>query len=176
MSNITFISNQGNKFEPCPEFSGQAKIVDVTETRTYSSQYGDKDGFRYILEINLQRPDGTFWTVATKPLTESLHEKANLRKVTEKVLGRPMTASELKDWDTENLIGKYCSVEVEQSTREGTDTVFANVTHIGKVKDKITWDSNYVRLNQRVKKNGMAAANIPKIDPNKVEIDFEGKV
>lgn len=142
---------ENSNFQPTPEYNGIAKIVDSTELAEYTGQYGTKEQFRFILEIDEQREDGKYWTVATKPYTPSYHEKASLRMFTEKVLGRRLTNQELEEgFDTEDLIGKYCSIIVEHVVNG--EKTFANITFVGKAKSNETWNSDYIRLANREKK------------------------
>jgi hypothetical protein len=141
---------ENGNFQPCPEYNGVAKIVDTTELTEYTGQFGTKEQFRFILEINEEKAPGIYHTVATKPMTPSFHEKATLRKFTEKVLNRPLTIDELKDgYETEDLIGKYCQIIVEHITSEDGSRTFANISYVGKAKDQKGWKSAYVRLDDR---------------------------
>ena len=140
-----------NNFELCPEYTGVAKIVDATELREYETQYGDKEQFRFILEVNQKDKNGKYLTVATKPLTPSYHEKASLTKFTQQVLGRPLTQAEKDDgFDPEDLIGKYVQIIVEHvPSATMTDKFYANITFVGKTKSTDSWKSEYVRLSEK---------------------------
>lgn len=144
---------ENGDFTPCPEYNGIAKIVDTTDLTEYTSQYGTKEKFRFILEINQEKSKGVYYTVTTMPMAPSYHEKSNLRKFTESVLGRKMNKEELLangGYDTEELIGKYCQIIVEHVQTEDGNKTYANIKYVGKTKDAATWKSDYIRLADRL--------------------------
>lgn len=138
-------------WEPCPEVDGElAQIVDVSDLFTLTSaEYGEKEVFRFILEINEENADGYRYTLSSRPFTVSLHEKANLRKFVEKVLGRALTEAELESgFEPESLIGKYCKITVEHNTVG--DKTFANIALVSKAKEPVVgWQTEYVRMKDR---------------------------
>jgi hypothetical protein len=147
------IQQKSNRvWTPCPEVDGQlAQIVDVSDTFILSSaEYEDKEVFRIILEINELNEDGYRFTVSTRPFTVSLHEKANLRKFVEKVLGRELTPAELEaGFEVESLIGKFCKITVEHA--QVGDKTYANIALVSKAKEPIkdTWKTDFIRLKDR---------------------------
>ena len=96
-----FVSLKRGSFEACPEFSGRGVIADFTVPRKQQSQYGERDVFKAVVEVDLKRNDGTPYCVWSNNMTPSLHEKANLRKFVKSILGRDLTAEELKGYDLE---------------------------------------------------------------------------
>ena len=139
------IVQENKSFAPCPEYSGIAKIVDTTELREYKTDFGNKMCFRYILEINQKDSKGKYQTVASRPFTLSMHEKAALRDFVKKVKGSVPTGT--SGFDTDSLVGQYCSVIVEHV--QSGDKTFANLTYVGKAKENTTWQSAYVRFADR---------------------------
>lgn len=137
-------------FLPCPEYSGVAKIVDKTELKEYNGQYGKKQGFRYIFEINQQKEDGSYWTVCSKPFTPTLHEKGRLRAFIEKVNGRKMTDGELEQtFDADNMLNKYVNVVIEHDKQED-GKVYSNIALYQTAKEEpATWQSNYVKMEDK---------------------------
>lgn len=63
-------------------------------------------------------------------LTNSLGEKANLRKLLESWRGRQFTPDELKNFDLTAILGKPCMITVEHKTKG--DKTYANITAIAK--------------------------------------------
>jgi hypothetical protein len=169
---ITY-KKQDRKWEPCPEVDGElAQIVDVTDIFTLTStQYDDKEVFRFILEINELNEEGYRYTVSTRPFTVSLHEKANLRKFVEKVLGRALTEQELEaGFDPESLVGKYCKISVEHV--EVDDKTFANIVLTSKAKEPINgWDTDFKRLRDRENREPDAKAPKAVKKPKSVKVD-----
>jgi hypothetical protein len=97
-------TNSGN-FQPCPEYTGSAVCVDVTPLKTVQTQFGPKEKFRFVFEIGEMKEDGTPWCVWSAPFTPSYHENSALRPFLRKWMGRELSADEVKDFDTENLLG-----------------------------------------------------------------------
>ena len=50
------IKGNNSNFEACPEFTGKAVCVDVTPLRKQQSQFGERDVFKLVLEVDLLRP------------------------------------------------------------------------------------------------------------------------
>jgi hypothetical protein len=120
------ISRKSNSFEPCPEFTGQAVCVDVTPPRNVETAFGPKEQFKVVFETTLLRDDGTPFTVWSRPFTPSLHEKSAFAQFLRKWYGRPLTAAEEDEFDTENLIGKTAEITViHEQGRNGE--IYANI-------------------------------------------------
>ncbi|MBA4150302.1 MAG: hypothetical protein H0X66_19500 [Verrucomicrobia bacterium] len=119
------IKANNSNFEACPEFTGKAVCVDVTPLRRQPSQFGERDVFKIVFEVDMDREDGSRYCVWSRNFTPSLNEKANLRKFVRGWLGRDLTAPELNDFDTESLIGKNAQVVVVHEHKEGE--TYANI-------------------------------------------------
>lgn len=139
------------KWDPCPEYNGISKIVDITPLKKVETKFGEKEVFRFILEIDEEREPGHNWTVSTRPFTVSLHEKAALRQFLDRVIG-PLTEGQLEAGiNTETLVGTYANIIVEHVQSEDGLTTFANITYISKPKGKWSkWESDYIRIQDRV--------------------------
>src|SRR6185503_13571365 len=114
-----------SKFEPCPEYTGKAVCVDVTPLRKQQSQYGERDVFKIVFEVDLQKEDGGRYAVWSRNFTPTLNEKAAFRKFIKGWLGRDLSATELKEFDTETLLGKPAQVVVVHETRD--NELYANI-------------------------------------------------
>src|SRR5512137_576735 len=119
------IKSNSSTFEPCPEFTGKAVCVDVTPLRKQQSQFGERDVFKLVLEVDLLKEDGTPYCVWSHNFTPSLNEKANFRKFLRAWFGRDLMESEMAEFDTETLIGKPAQVVVVHEHKEGQ--VYANI-------------------------------------------------
>jgi hypothetical protein len=128
-----FVSLKGARFEACPEFTGRGVIVDFTPLRKQQSQYGEREVFKAVVEVDLEREDGSRYCVWSNNMTPSLHEKANLRKFVKSVLGRDLTSKELERFDLESLIGHPVHVVVVQEHKDGE--TYANIAVIKPHKD-----------------------------------------
>lgn len=119
--------SSGN-FTPCPEFTGRGVCVDVTPPETKQTDYGPKEKFRIVFEIDqideaAKRPH----CVWSSGFTTSLNEKSSLRKFLRTWFGRDLTAQELEEFDTETLIGKPALLVVTHSEGDNKET-YANIT------------------------------------------------
>jgi hypothetical protein len=128
------ISATGGKkdFAPCPEFSGRAVCVDVTPLKEYETQYGVKQKFKFVFEIDLQddsRDPVQPWVVMTKPMVPSLHEKAALTKFLKDWFGRKLTDVENKSLDLESLLGRPASIVIGHEQSEDGSKTYANIKH-----------------------------------------------
>ena len=117
-------ANNGN-FEPCPEYTGKGVCVDVTPLRKQPSQFGERDVFRVVFEVDMEKEDGTRFGVWSNNFTPSLNEKANFRKFLRAWFGRDLMESELGEFDTETLIGKPAQLVVVHEHKDGQ--VYANI-------------------------------------------------
>jgi hypothetical protein len=121
---IKIKGNNGN-FDPCPEFTGKAVCVDVTPLRKQQSQYGERDVFKIVFEVDATKEDGSRPCVWSHNFTPSLNEKANFRKFLRAWFGRDLMESEMAEFDTETLIGKPAQLVVVHEHKEGQ--VYANI-------------------------------------------------
>ena len=48
------IKESNNNFEACPEFTGKGVCVDVTPLRKKQSQYGERNVFRIVFEVDME--------------------------------------------------------------------------------------------------------------------------
>lgn len=148
------LTKKSNSFEPCPEFTGQAVCVDVTPPKRVETAFGPKEQFKIVFEVPLLREDGTPFTVWSRPFTPSLHEKAAFAQFLRKWYGRPLTAAEEEEFDTENLLGRTAELTViHESGRNGE--VYANIGLIrpDRTGKPMTPSGKFIRMKDR-QKNG----------------------
>ena len=143
------IKNNSSNFEPCPEFTGRAVCVDVTPLRKQQSQYGERDVFKIVFEVDLAKEDGSRFCVWSRNFTPSLNEKANLRKFLRGWVGRDLNKTELDDFDTEVLIGRPAQVVVVHEHKDGE--LYANVAACtpDRSGDALKPTGKYVRVKDR---------------------------
>ena len=149
-----FASLKRGSFEACPEFAGRGVFVDFTPLKKQQSQYGEREVFKAVVEVDLCREDGTPYCVWSNHMTLSLHEKASLRKFVKSVLGRDLTAAELKKFDVESLLGLPVHVVVVQNHKDGE--TYANIAVIQphKTGEPLVPSGKYVRVKDRPPKDG----------------------
>jgi hypothetical protein len=119
------ISEGGKEFIAHPPYVGQAVCVDVTEIKTVKGDYGDRDIFRLVFETKHIGEDGKPMCVWSTGFTPTLNEKSNLRKFLRQMNGRDFTAAELKEFDTDTLLGRNVQIVIVHNEHEGK--VFANI-------------------------------------------------
>jgi hypothetical protein len=147
------IKNSSSHFEACPEYTGKAVIVDVTPLRKQQSQFGERDVFKVVFEVEMQRDDGTPYCVWSKNFTPTLNEKSNFRKFLRGLYGRDLSKQEMEDFDTESLIGKTAQVVVVHEFKEGE--TYANIAACTPDKSVTPLKSSgkYVRVKDRPQKD-----------------------
>jgi len=148
------IPNPNAHFEACPEFTGKAVVVDVTPTRKQQSQFGEREVFKIVLEVDQKRDDGSPYCVWSKSMTPTIGEKSNLRKFVRGILGRDLTKAELSDFDTESLMGKPAHVVVVHEHKDGE--TYANIAACTPDKSgaPLQPSGKYIRLKDRPPKDG----------------------
>src|SRR5512137_423150 len=119
------IKGNGSNFEACPEFTGKAVCVDVTPLRKQQSQFGERDVFKLVFEVDMDKEDGSRFCVWSHNFTPSLNEKANFRKFLRSWFGRDLMESEMAEFDAETLIGKPAQLVVVHEHKDGQ--VYANI-------------------------------------------------
>lgn len=113
------IKANNSNFEACPEFTGKAVCVDVTPLRKQQSAFGERDVFKVVFEVDMDREDGSRYCVWSRNFTPSLNEKANFRKFVRGWFGRDLSQEELNGFDTDSLIGKAAQVVVVHEHKDG---------------------------------------------------------
>ena len=119
------IKGNNSNFEACPEFTGKGVCVDVTPLRKQQSQYGERNIFKIVFEVDAEKEDGAPYAVWSTNFTPTLNEKASLRKFLRGWFGRDLSTAELEDFDTETLIGKPAQLVVVHEHKDGK--VYANI-------------------------------------------------
>jgi hypothetical protein len=143
------IKTNGSNFEACPEFTGKGVCVDVTPLRKQQSQFGERDVFKVVFEVDAEREDGSRFCVWSRNFTPTLNEKANLRKFLRGWFGRDLSKQEMEDFDTESLIGKAAQLVVVHEHKDGE--TYANVAACTPDKSgaPLQASGKYVRVKDR---------------------------
>lgn len=112
-------------FESCPEYEGRAVCVDVTPVEKRNTQFGPKEQFKIVFEVDLNKADGNRYCVWSQWMSASWHEKAAFSKFVKDWFGRVLTEEEKTAFDTEDLIGRPANVIIINERND--DDVFANI-------------------------------------------------
>ncbi len=136
---------QGGDFErpdPIPEGCEIAICYSVVDLGTQRWEFsGEPKVARKVLiqweipahRIEIERNDETLDLprATSKQYTNSLHEKASLRKHLEAWRGKKFTDDELKGFDLQNLLGKACQLQiVHERGKKDPTKVYANIAAI----------------------------------------------
>lgn len=149
-----------SRFTPAPEGLHVATCCDVVDLGHLDQGFGEK----HYIEIRFQLEDGNEQGryIVRRRYTNSLGEKAALRKDLEVWRGRKFAADELKGFDLERLINAPCQVQIVHKITDKGST-FANVTAIiplgkGQVNPGVT---DYIREQDRAKSAPVDDSDIP---------------
>jgi hypothetical protein len=158
---ILSTGSSGN-FTPAPDGLHQAVLVDVVDLGEKPTEWGPKHKIRLVWELDPSTAGtlegGRRFTVS-KQYTASIHEKGNLRKDLKGWFGRDLNADETKKFDLERLLGRPCTVFVQQAESQD-GRVFANVQIISKPgKSPIGPSGDYTRVQDRDSKPGPRPGN-----------------
>lgn len=126
----------GAAFTPCPAGSYLARCVQLIDLGTQTSNFeGETKRARKvliaweILDDECRRDDGQPF-ILSKRFTQSLHEKAALRKTLASWRGRDFTPVELKGFDLGTVLGKDAFLSVIHTDKDGK--TFANIAAVMK--------------------------------------------
>ncbi len=114
-----------SNFVPAPKGMQHAVCVDVVDLGEVDGKWGKKPKVRIVWQLAARMSDGKPY-LAQKMYTNSLHEKATLRKDLESWRGRRFSDDELNQFDLEKLITVNCQLQVIHDTSDD-GTVWANV-------------------------------------------------
>jgi hypothetical protein len=153
-------ANNSN-FEPCPEFTGRAVCVDVTPLKKQQSQFGERDVFKVVFEVDADKDDGSRYCAWSRNFTPTLNEKANFRKFLRSWFGRDLTQNELSEFDTETLIGKPAHLVVVHEHKDGE--TYANIVACTPEKsaEPLKPCGKYIRVKDRQPGAGPNGAGAP---------------
>jgi len=142
---------RNSNFTPHPETDGPIKavLVDVTELKKRTTQYGDKDEFRLVFETEcMDEENDRRFCIWSRGYTPSLNEKAALRKDLKKMMGRELTQLELDEFDLEGLIGHGVKLIIQHEHKD--DKTYANISFMAPDKEKALKPSGkYIRVRDR---------------------------
>src|SRR6185503_7841215 len=92
--------NSGTDYEPVSEGVHSAVLADIIDLGKVQTAFGEKDKVRFVWLTDEADENGRTKRIS-KSYTKSLHEKANLRKDVEKIIGKPLGSA--TSFDVERL-------------------------------------------------------------------------
>lgn len=132
---MVMLTDSGSDYKPLPAGNYAATCIRVIDLGTQTTNYQGEEKSARKVRIFWEIPEETVeWegqigpAIISSTYTASLHEKANLRKVLESWRGRAFTADELKGFDTKNVLGAPCLLNVVHTEKDGR--TYANVAGV----------------------------------------------
>lgn len=127
------ITENPEDYPLCPDGLHSAVIVDAVDLGQQETPWGGKHKLSLVFETQLTDEQGSHYILA-KRYNWSLHEKSNLRKDLERLLGKKFTSQELLDGvNLEELIGMSCNILVVHNETE--ERTYANIESLLPYKD-----------------------------------------
>lgn len=116
------VSNSGGSFTPCPAGSHIAICIGYVDLGTQNETFEGKQKIQRKLRIMWElceekRDDGKLFTTG-KTYTNSLGDRASLRKHLESWRSRPFTPEELKGFNLDNIVGKPCLLTIVHKAKQ----------------------------------------------------------
>lgn len=117
-----YATDNGVDFTPAPAGTHLARCIRLTDIGSQHGEYQGKPTVRNQVIITWElcgtkMTDGQPFIVSAW-LTNSLNEKANMRKFLEAWRGRPFTMKELTSFDLETILGKACMLQVVHTEKK----------------------------------------------------------
>lgn len=136
-------SGEGGERETVPEGVFDARCYQIIDLGVQETPFTDDDGMKInqpkvmfgweILEAGTRREDGKPFTISQE-YTNSIGDKANLRKVLESWRGKKFTPEELKSFSLPTVLGAYCQVQVLHKISVGKGNTYATVANVMPIK------------------------------------------
>jgi hypothetical protein len=162
-------SGDGRTFEPAPEGTHQAVLVDVVDLGMLQTSWQGVTSTKHKVNLAWQiaedRDDGKPFLVF-KRYTLSLHEKSALRKDLDSWRGRTLSRTEEQTGvDLEEMIGKNCLLNITH--KQVGDRTYANVASLSPLMKGMAaiWVCSYTRKIDRP---------TPTVAPPVAEEEFNG--
>ena len=132
---MVMLTDSGSDYKPVDAGNYAATCIRVIDLGTQTTNYQGEEKSARKIRLFWEIPDVTVeWEGQQRPAlisstyTASLHEKASLRKVLESWRGRAFTPDELKGFDTKNVLGAPCLLNVVHTEKDGR--TYANVATV----------------------------------------------
>lgn len=166
------ISTGGN-FSVIPEGIYQVELADINLLENVITSYApmgkDMLEFKFVIlddnEITAEGSKGetTRGRFLWHRMTPSLNEKSTMFKLVKGLVGRTLTADEIKVFNPESLLGKQCQVVVVQNaSKDGTQT-FSNIDNYLKATKQLPKFDGDLQRSVAVEKE-TKPLNVPKTD------------
>lgn len=157
-----YAEDSGGSFERCPPGLHLARCYRIIDLGTQRTEYMGQTKYLHKImigwEIHGNKDDGTKLAMQDgrpfaifKNYTLSWSEKANLRLDLQSWRGKPFSQEELRRFDLETVLNKWCMLNIIERAGKTGNAVFSNVDGVTPVPSMI-------------KQNGLPAA----VNPNEM--------
>ena len=133
---LTTKDNGGGEYELAPAGTHLAICYLLVDLGPQKSTYGIKDKIAITWELPHELMDDGRPFSCSKLYTNSLNEKANLRKDLETWRTRKFTDTELDGFDLRNVLGKACQLTIVHQTKG--EKTYANIAGVVAVAKGMT--------------------------------------
>ena len=141
-----FSSDSGKNYEPVPAGNFVARCYQMihigTVVENYMGENKEMDKVRIVFELPTElkvfkEEEGPKPLSISKEFTNSLSEKANLRKFLEGWRGKGFLAEELKKFDITKVLGKPCMLSIiHKTSKQGK--VYADISSVSVLPKGLT--------------------------------------
>ena len=119
------VSYNPDQYSLCPEGLHKAQITTIEPLNDVETPFGVKNQISVIVTTEITDEEGKPYTLATR-FNRSLHEKASLRQMLERLNGRKFTPEQLHEGiDLEAFLGRHCNILVVHNPTE--ERTYANI-------------------------------------------------
>lgn len=162
-----------SSFEPCPEGLHPAVCVDVIDLGLQQTPWGDKFQIQLRFQIDELNSKGKRYEIR-KTYTNSLSEKANLRRDLEAWRGKPFSADELRTgFDVERLINVNCQINVVHDLSDSGNTYAKVAGIVPPAKNSVKLVAqDYTREQDRPTQKHVGAAGAAKAKAEEEKVPF----
>ena len=149
---MPIFAKAGASFVPAPAGTHAAVCVDVIDHGMLEVTYQGKTQSKHKITVSWQideNMDNGKPFLVRRRYTNSLHEKASLRRDLESWRGRAFTEKELDGFDLESLLSVGCLLNVLHECRNGS--TYANVASVMRLPKNMTAPTprDYIRVCDR---------------------------
>ena len=141
--------NKTDDFEQHPESDCTGVLVDITPLKEVESNFGKKEVFKLVFESSIVRDDDRPFLIWSRGFTPSLHEKSAFRAFLRQWFGRDLHATELKEFDTETLIGRTARLSIVHSEYNGKTYANIGLIRPDKSGEPLQPSGKYIRIEDR---------------------------
>lgn len=143
-----YAEDSGGSFERCPPGMHLARCYRIIDLGTQRTEYMGQTKYLHKImigwEIHGNRDDGSKLVMQDgrpfaifKNYTLSWSEKANLRLDLQSWRGKPFSQEELRRFDLETVLGKWCMLNIIERAGKTGNSVFSNVDGVTPVPSMI---------------------------------------